>query len=156
MLNWKLWRDVCTDFAKECTHGWKSWEVSSMKEHCMRNLNWCYPQTRLFGCRLCDRKFFRELDVVEHVKRSHPVSMKETLMTEPISYLRANNEYFDPACVCSRCGKKFASKAYVDNHERSCDGMFVRQPKFTQSKVSAIAFANPIFSLRAVYKWYHL
>ena len=70
--------------------------------------------------------------MVEHVKRSHPVSLK------PSCSMGANDGNFDPACVCSRCGKKFASKAYVDAHERTCDGMFVRQPKFTQSKVSHV------------------
>ena len=90
---------------------------------------------RLFGCELCDRKFFREMDVVEHTRRSHPVSLKSAVAPKLIG---ENGGIFDPACVCSRCGKKFASKAYVDNHERSCDGMFVRQPKFTQSKVCAM------------------
>ena len=115
-------------------------KTKSLKHmYCMGNCNSMVlsPNFRLFGCELCDRKFFRELDVVEHARRSHPVSLKATVASKPNSSIGADDGNFDPACVCSRCGKKFASKAYVDNHERSCDGMFVRQPKFTQSKVCA-------------------
>lgn len=93
---------------------------------------------RPFGCELCDRKFFRELDVAEHLKRSHPgtaVDAEGGLVTGELLG-GGNDDTFDPACVCSRCGKKFASRTYVDNHERACDGLFVRQPKFTQSKVN--------------------
>ena len=42
------------------------------------------------------------------------------------------NENTDPSCLCMKCGKKFTSKAYVDQHELKCDGLFVRQPKFTK------------------------
>jgi len=97
---------------------------------------------RLFSCELCDRKFFREVDVTDHARRSHPVLVKETVSTIHNGSMGDTDGSFDPACVCSRCGKKFASKAYVDNHERSCDGMFVRQPKFTQSKMNGLWFCQ--------------
>ncbi len=48
----------------------------------------------------------------------------------------------DPSCVCTRCGKAFTKQKAVDVHEKNCDGLFVRQPKFYKAKVGNVYYCQ--------------
>lgn len=76
----------------------------------------------------------RARDVADHVKRCHT----ERIVREP----RTGEDSADPTCVCSKCGRKLSSLSALSKHERVCDGLYVRQPQFTQSKVNDMYFCQ--------------
>ena len=102
-------------------------------------------------CNHCDKRFYGAKEAEAHVTRWHTDDGTPR-------HSQTLDDIDDPSCVCTRCGKKFTKSKAVDVHEKTCDGLFVRQPKFYKSKVGSVYYCQELecpvkTAFESEYRW---
>ena len=102
-----------------------------------RNKHMDAVHEKTIPCNHCDKKFYGAKEAEAHVTRWHTDDGTPR-------HSQTLDDIDDPSCVCTRCGKKFTKSKAVDVHEKTCDGLFVRQPKFYKSKVGSVFYCQEL------------